>query len=166
MQPWRETVGVVGDVDASIVVRFLNGRVGQVHLPLAQDPYPRMSVVVRTDGDATALAAPMRAIVREVDREQPVFRVQTLDDVCAAGRGVVRLATTLLGGFALMALLLATVGLYGTVAYDVGRRTRDFSLRMSLGAQPSSVMALVFRQRSRLLLLGAGIGFRCGDSRP
>jgi ABC-type antimicrobial peptide transport system permease subunit len=64
----------------------------------------------------------------------------------------------LLGGFALMALLLATVGLYGTVAYDVGQRTREFGLRMSLGAQPSSVMGMVFRQGSRLLLLGAGVG--------
>jgi FtsX-like permease family protein len=60
----------------------------------------------------------------------------------------------LLGGFALMALLLATVGLYGTVACDVGQRTREFGLRMSLGAQPSSVMGMVFRQGSQLLLLG------------
>jgi putative ABC transport system permease protein len=157
-QPWREIVGVVADVEAPIVVRFLKGRLGQVYLPLAQDPSPRMSLIVRADGDATTLAAPMRAIVREVDRDQPVFRVQTLNDVRAAGRGVVRLVTTLLGGFALMALLLATVGLYGTVAYDVGRRTREFGLRMSLGAQPSSVMGMVFRQGSRLLLLGAGIG--------
>lgn len=158
-QPWREIVGVVGDVEAPIVVRFLKGRVGQVYVPLSQDPYPRMSLVVRANGDATALAAPMRAIVREADRDQPVFRVQTLNDVRAAGRGVVRLVTTLLSGFALMALLLATVGLYGTVAYDVGQRTREFGLRRSLGAQPSSVMAMVFRQGSRLLLLGAGVGF-------
>jgi putative ABC transport system permease protein len=157
-QPWREIVGVVGDVEAPIVVRFLKGRVGQVYLPLAQDPYPRMSVVVRTEGDATALAAPMRAIVREVDPDQPVFRVQTLNDVRAAGRGVVRLVTTLLSGFALMALLLASVGLYGTVAYDVGLRTHEFGLRMSLGARPSSVMAMVLRQGGRLLLLGAGVG--------
>jgi ABC-type antimicrobial peptide transport system permease subunit len=100
----------------------------------------------------------MRAIVREVDRDQPVFKVQTLDDVRVAGRGVVRLVTTLLSGFALVALLLATVGLYGTVAYDVGRRTREFALRLSLGAQPSALMAMVLRHGSRLLLLGAGVG--------
>jgi putative ABC transport system permease protein len=55
-QPWREIVGVVADVEAPIVVRFFKGRVGQVYLPLTQDPSPRMSVVVRADGDATALA--------------------------------------------------------------------------------------------------------------
>ena len=130
-----------------------------MYLPLAQDPNPRMSLVVRADGDATSLAAPMRAIVREVDRDQPVFRVQTLNDVRVAGRSVVRLVTTLLTGFALMALLLATVGLYGTVAYDVGQRTREFGLRISLGAQPSAVMAMVLRHGSRLLLLGAAVGF-------
>lgn len=158
-QPWRQIVGVVGSVEAPIVVRFLKGRVGQVYLPLAQDPSPRMSLVVRADGDATALVAPVRAIVREVDQDQPVFRVQTLKDMRIAGRSVVLLVTTLLGGFALMALLLATVGLYGTVAYDVGQRTREFGLRISLGAQPSAVMAMVLRHGSRLLLIGAGLGF-------
>jgi predicted permease len=158
-QPWREIVGVVGNVEAPVIVRFLKGRVGQVYLPLAQDGYPRISLVVRTSGDPTALAGPMRTIVREVDRDQPVFRVQTLEDVRVGGRRVVRLVTTVLSGFAVMALLLATVGLYGTVAYDVAQRTREFGLRLSLGAQPTAVMALVLRRGSRLLVLGAGIGF-------
>jgi predicted permease len=158
-QPWREIVGVVGNVEAPVLVRFLKGRVGQIYLPLTQDPTPRMSLVLRADRDATALVAPMRAIVWEIDRDQPVFRVQTLNDVRAAGRKAVRLITTLLSGFALMALLLATIGLYGTVAYDVGRRTSEFGLRMSLGAQPSAVMAIVLRHASRLLLLGTMVGF-------
>jgi len=126
-QPWREIVGVVANVEAPIVVRFLKGRVGQVYLPLAQDPYPRMSLVVRTGNDAGALAAPMRAIVREVDRDQPVFKVQTLDDVRVAGRGVVRLVTTLLTGFALVAL----------PARD-GRTLRDGCLRRRAADPPSS----------------------------
>jgi len=96
--------------------------------------------------------------VRAVDRDQPVFRVQTLNEVRVAGRNVVRLITTLLSALALMALLLATIGLYGTVAYDVGQRTREFGLRLSLGAQPSALMAMVLRHGSRLLLLGAGVG--------
>lgn len=157
-EPWREIVGVVGTVEAPIVVSFLKGHVGQVYFPLMQDPYPRMSLVVRASGDATALAVPMRGIVREVDRDQPVFRMQTLNDARVAGRSVVRLVTTLLSGFAVMALLLATLGLYGTVAYDVGQRTREFGLRMSLGAQPAAVMAMVLRRGGRLLGLGGGVG--------
>jgi putative ABC transport system permease protein len=157
-QPWREIVGVVGNVEAPIIVRFLKGRVGQVYLPFTQDSYPRMTVVVRSVSDPNQLVAGMRAIVREIDREQPVFDVHTLDDVRASGRSVVRLLTSVLSAFALTALLLAIIGLYGTVAYDVGERTREFGLRMSLGAPPSSIMAMVLRRGGRLLLTGAGIG--------
>jgi predicted permease len=157
-QPWLEVVGVVGSVEAPIVVRFLKGRVGQVYLPVTQDPGPRMSLVVRASGDAAALSAPMRAIVREADPDQPVFDVRTLAEVRASDRRIVWLVTTLLTGFAMMALLLSAVGLYGAIAYDVGQRTREFGLRLSLGAQPSSVMFTVLKRGARLLMVGAALG--------
>jgi putative ABC transport system permease protein len=157
-QPWLEVAGVVGNVEAPIVVRFLKGRIGQVYLPLTQEPGPRMSLVVRASGDAAALSTPIRAIVREVDADQPVFDVRTLDEVRASDRRIVWLVTTLLTGFAIMALLLAAVGLYGTIAYDVGQRTREFGLRLSLGAQPSAVMFAVLKRGARLLLAGAVLG--------
>jgi predicted permease len=157
-QPWLEIVGIVGDVEAPVLVRFLKGRVGQVYLPVAQDPYPAMSLVVRSAADESTLLSAMRAVVRDADPDQPVFKTQTLADARGAGRRVVRLVMALLNGFAAMALLLATVGLYGTVAYDVRQRTREFGLRMSLGAESSDVLAAVLKQGARLLAVGVCVG--------
>ena len=157
-QPWREIVGVVGDVEAPVLIRFLKGRLGQVYMPLAQQPTPSMSLVVRTAVDAHAVTAPIRGILRDIDPDQPGFRVRTLDEVRAGDRKALRVLTTTLSGFAAIALLLATVGLYGTVAYDVGQRTREFGLRLSLGAQGSTVMAMVLRRGARLLASGIGVG--------
>ena len=157
-QPSREIVGVVGDVEAPVLVRFLKGRVGQVYLPLGQAPAARLSLVIRGVGDVASLAAPMREIVRGVDPDQPVFNVQTLVAVRSAGQRTLRLVTELLNGFAIAALVLAAIGLYGTIAYDVAQRTREFGLRMSLGAQPWAVMALVLRQGSALLAIGGCLG--------
>jgi predicted permease len=158
-QPWLEVVGVVGTVEEPMVVRFLKGRIGQLYLPLTQDTKPRMTFVVRAKGHAAPLAADMRAVVREVDPDQPIFAVETLDEMRAGGRGLVRLVTSVLSAFALTALLLAIIGLYGAVAYDVGERTREFGVRMSLGAQRSSILSLVFRGGGRLLAIGVCLGF-------
>jgi putative ABC transport system permease protein len=161
-QPWRTVVGVVGDVEAPLIIRFLKGRIGQVYLPATQDPYPRMTLVARGMGDPTSLVSAFRTVVRDIDPDQPLFNVQTLDEMRAGGRKMVRLVTSVLSGFALVALLLSVIGLYGTVAYDVGARTREFGLRMSLGAPRSSIMSMVFRGGSLLLLIGVSLGFAGG----
>jgi len=158
-QPWREVIGVVGDVESPLIVRLLKGRVGQVYLPYPQESYPRMNIVLRSAGDPSALAASMRRVVTEIDRDQSIFAVQTLDEVRAAGQKIVRLVTIVLSAFALMALLLAIVGLYGTVAYDVSERTREFGLRMSLGAPRLSILTMVLKRGSVLLIAGAALGF-------
>jgi predicted permease len=157
-QPWLEIVGVVGEVEAPVVVRFLKGRIGQVYCPLAQDPTPAMSLVLRATGDETTLVAPVRALVRRIDPDQPVFAVGSLLDQRIEGRSIVRLVMGLLNGFAVIALLLATVGLYGTIAYDVRQRTREFGLRMSLGAEPADVLATVLRDGTKLLAAGLTFG--------
>jgi len=161
-QPWRTVIGVVGNVEAPVIIRFLKGRIGQVYLPITQDPYPRMTLVVSAAGEPTSLTSSFRTIVHDVDPDQPLFNVQTLDEMRAGGRKMVKLVTSVLTGFALVALLLAVVGLYGTVAYDVGARTREFGLRMSLGAPRSSIMSMVFRGGSVLLLIGVSLGFAGG----
>ncbi len=154
-QPWLEIVGIVGDVEAPVLVRFLKGRIGQVYRPLAQDPYPAMSLVLRTNIDEAALIPAVRSSVRDLDPDQPIFQTETLSEARVAGRRVFGLVLSLLNGVACMALLLAAVGLYGTLAYDVRQRTPEFGLRISLGAEPMHLLTLVLRRG--LLLVGTGV---------
>jgi putative ABC transport system permease protein len=151
----RRIVGVVGNVDQGILVKLLKGQVGQVYLPLTQGPVPAMTLVLRTKVDPVALIPAMRKLVRGVDIDQPIFQVRTLDDMRSAGQASQRLVTSLLSSFAGVALLLAAIGIYGVIAFSVGQRTREFGIRMSLGARRLDVMNLVVGKG--LLLAGAGI---------
>jgi putative ABC transport system permease protein len=162
-EPWREVVGVVGDVEQGVLVKFLKGRLGQVYLPFAQAPKPAMSLVVRASGDMSTLIAAVRDVARTVDLDQPLFQMQTLVDARAAGQAVNRLAATLLATFASVALLLATLGIYGVVANTVGERMREFGIRLSLGAQPRDVLNLVFRRALFLIALGTVVGLAAAE---
>ena len=155
-EPWREVVGVVADMEQGVLVKLLKGRLGQVYLPFAQAPKPAMSLVVRTSGPPIAIIPAMRDIVRAADVDQPLFQVQTLTAARAAGRAAHRLATTLVGSFAAAALLLAALGIYGVVANGVGERTREFGIRLSLGARPDDVLRLVLGRAIALM----GIRYR------
>jgi predicted permease len=157
-QPALEIVGVVATASQNVLVKLLKGQIGQVYLPLQQQPRSFMNLVIRTDGDPKALIGPMRKLVREIDIDQPIFRVATMEEALAAGRKTQQLAACLLGGLALAALLLAAIGLYGVTAYSVGQRTREFGLRLSLGAQPHEILGLVMRQGIRLAAVGLALG--------
>ena len=151
-------VGVVGNVDQGILVKLLKGEVGQVYRPVPQAPMPAMTLILRTAVDPATLIPAMRNLVRRVDIDQPIFQAETLENVRAASHASQRLASTLLGCFAGVALLLAAIGIYGIIAYSAGQRTREFGIRMSLGAKRLDVLRLVVRQG----LVLAGIGIAAG----
>ena len=121
--------------------------------------YPRgLSLAVRTSGDPTALTPALRNAVLEIDRDQPLSFVQTMDRIVGGTIAPQKFATWMLGVFAASALLLAALGIYGVMAYSVTQRTHEIGLRMALGAERRDVLRMIVGQGMRLTLLGVGIG--------
>jgi putative ABC transport system permease protein len=152
---WRTVVGVVGDVRHAELSTEPDA---ETYLPIAQDPSPFVTLVVRADGDPMRLAAPVREAVRRADRDIPVFSVRPLERVVAESLAEQRFRTTLLAIFAGLALVLASVGVYGVVSYGVTQRRHEMGLRMALGARREQVQRLVVGQGLRLVLVGAAVG--------
>ena len=148
-------VGVVGNVKN---IRLAVESVPELYYPLAQRPAHSMNLVVRSTGDPRALAAPIRAGILSIDREQPATEVRTMDQHLADSIAPNRLTTVLLVLFSIMALVVATVGLYALIAYTVAQRTQEMGIRLALGAMPGDIKKLVMRQGLILAISGIGIG--------
>ncbi|HZX95916.1 MAG TPA: ABC transporter permease [Myxococcales bacterium] len=116
------------------------------------------TVVLRTQGDPLAVAGALRALVRSIDPLQPIFSVQSMEQVVSDSVSNRRLNLLLLGMFAALALLLASVGIYGVMSYSVAQRTREIGIRMALGAERGAVLRLVVSEGARLALAGIAIG--------
>src|SRR5204863_3018951 len=113
---------------------------------------------LRTAGDPHLLAAAARHQVAAVDQDQPVTSVRTMEEVLAASRTQPRLIMFLLGLFSATALLLAVVGIYGTLSYLVAQRTQELGIRMALGAGRGDILAMLIRQGMMITLTGVAIG--------
>jgi putative ABC transport system permease protein len=154
--PWFTVVGVVGDVKQ---FGLAQDTVAQLYLPLAQTPFGLAGqILVRTAGDPASFGTVLRNTVHAVDPNQPVENVQTLDDLRAEALAAPRLTATLLGVFAALALLVTLAGIGGVIATSVQQRTKEFGLRMALGARRDSVLVMVVRQGLTLVLIGLAIG--------
>jgi putative ABC transport system permease protein len=155
--PWREIVGVVGDVKQFGLGEEVRM---QTYIPLGQTGSGMwdVQVALRTETDPLAQVEPVKRALGEMDPTLPIYNVDTMEAAISESVAPRRFAMILLGLFAALALVLAAVGLYSVIAYSVARRTREIGLRMSVGADRASVFRLVVLQGLRYSLLGAVIG--------
>jgi putative ABC transport system permease protein len=155
--PWREVVGVVGDVHHRALE---DATTLQVYVPERQWPWAETAVVlaVRTAGDPGALGPLVRRAVLSVDPTAAIARVATMEQLVATTTAQRRLALTLFGAFAAVALLLAVAGIYGVLASSVTERTREIAVRSALGAAPRDIVALIVTHGARLALPGLALG--------
>ena len=133
-------------------------RKANVYYPLAQMPFSWAGIVVRSRIDAASLLPTVRAAVREIDPELPLYDVQTMSERIQQSLGARRLAVTVLGGFAGLALVLALLGTYGVLSYSTSQRTRELGIRMALGARPGDVVSMVLRNGLTLAAAGLLLG--------
>ncbi|HEV3036279.1 MAG TPA: ABC transporter permease [Candidatus Angelobacter sp.] len=152
---WKEIVGIVGNV------KYFTLEAEQppmMYLPLQQTPNPGMTLAVRTTGPPLEMAAPVRSAVWSLDKNLAVPSFTTMEQLVEGVSDQPRLLSSLIGAFAIMALLLAAVGLYGVMAYTVTERTHEMGIRMALGATRSSVLGMILSQGLKLSILGIAAG--------
>ena len=152
-----EIVGISGDVRRQGLDKEAPP---QMYLSYLQRPQSYATLYVRAAGglSAESLTKGVQGAIWQVDADQPIGKVVTLASVVSKSVASPRLYVVLFGGFAAMALLLAVLGIYGTVSYSVGQRTRELGIRLALGAQREDVLRLVLGQGTRLILAGLGLG--------
>jgi putative ABC transport system permease protein len=152
---FREIIGIVGDVKQ---YGLAQPTTLQTYEPYLQMPFSSVTLVVRTESHPAALSGPIRTQVLALDKEQPVSRIRTLDQIISGSVQQQRFTMLLLGIFAAVALILAAVGLYGVMSYAVTQRTHEIGIRMALGANTGNVLRLVVGHGMLLALIGVAIG--------
>jgi putative ABC transport system permease protein len=153
--PGLEIVGVVAHVRNEGVE---GGTAVEVYRPLLQRPTSSFALVLRAKGDPAFLIAPVKDVVRRIERRYPITEVQTLDQIQGSHTVTRRLITSLAAVFAGVALFLSTVGIYAVTRYSVARRTQEFGVRLALGADGKDVFRLVLGKGLLPVVTGAGVG--------
>ena len=157
-EPWMEVVGVVGDVKQSLATEAPT----EMYVPFRQGnkvlPVFGLSLVLRTSNDPRSLTGSLATAIHEIDGNQPLVRVRTMEENVAASVAQPRFRTVLLAILAGLALLIASVGIYGVMSFAVTQRTREIGTRMALGSTPGQVFKLVIQDGLRLTAIGVVLG--------
>jgi putative ABC transport system permease protein len=152
---WVTIVGVLADTK---MYGLANPARLEVYVPFRQAPANEMALLVKSGVEPAALVSAIRGVVVSIDKEQPVFGIATMQEVVNASVSTRRVTLILLGLFSGLALVLASIGIYGVVSYSVAQRAREIGIRMALGAQRGDVLRLVLTQGGKISLAGIAIG--------
>jgi putative ABC transport system permease protein len=150
-----EIVGVVADVHHAGLHLSTEPT---MYVPFVQDPFSTMSIVIRSTGDPLAMVPAVRAIMQDIDRDAPPFAIAALETIVGGSMAGRRFSMLLLGVFAVVALFLAAVGLYGVLSYTVMQRTQEIGIRLAIGAAPGQLLRLVVRDGLKLTVAGIVLG--------
>ena len=152
---WLTIIGIVGGIKH---ISLTEEKRPHLYFAMAQYPQPRAAFVVRTDGPPNAAIPTFRAAIKQVDADMPLYMVRSMTEIIGQTLSTQRLTNILLSAFALLALTLAAVGIYSTMSVYVGSRTREFGIRLALGAQPGVLRRAVIRQGLSLTAIGVVMG--------
>jgi len=153
--PWITVVGVVGDI------RHLGLHSEPqpfIYYPFAQSTRGMMAIVVRSNSDTAEVASSIRSALLDLDREQPVYVIRTMADYAADSISQYRFTSLVLTAIGIVALILASVGVYGLLAFSIDQRRHEFGVRLALGAERSQILLQILRQGVVLAVLGLAVG--------
>jgi predicted permease len=152
---WTTIVGVIADARTESLA---DNPIPQIYRSVYQHPAKDLAIFLRGQLDPSAISAQVRAQVQSIDPELPVFHAETLEDVFSTSLSVRRFSMEMVASFAATALLLAGLGIYGTISYVVNEQRREIAIRLALGAQRGNILKMVLRRGLGLAVAGAGLG--------